>query len=109
MRIIDEIVGFFFKRGCFDISINLKYVDKEQSIITLEGVVKSLSKEDLEDLNFCLNRKREIEVEECYWLLSGDDSFGDELSLIGAMIDDYSLDLCENHFKLTIYRKEHKI
>ncbi len=108
MRIIDEIVGFFFKRGCRDISINLKYIDNEQSVITLEGDIKSLPSEDFEDLNFCLDRQRQAEVEECYWLLSGDDSFGDELSLIGSMIDDYSLDLSENHFKLTIYRKEHK-
>ncbi len=108
MRIIDEIVGFFFKRGCTDISINLKYIDKEQSIINIEGDIANLPQEDFEDFNDALNRQREVEIEECYWLLSGDDSFGDELPLIGSMIDDFKCDMQDNHFKITIFRKEHK-
>ncbi len=108
MRIVDEIVGFFFKRGCTDVSINLKHIDKEQSIITVEGNISKLPKEDLEDLNEALNRQRQVEIEECYWLLSGDDSFGDELPLIGSMIDNYELDINDDNFKLTVYRKEHK-
>ncbi len=108
MRIVDEIVGFFFKRGCTDVSINLKYVDEDQSLINIEGDVPKLSEEDFEDLNDALNRQREVEIEECYWLLSGDDSFGDELHLIGSMIDDYKCERNDNYFKLTIFRKEHK-
>ncbi len=108
MRIIDEIVGFFFKRGCQNIDINLKYVDKEQSIITLEGDVSSLPADDFEELKDSLNKKRQVEIEECYWLLSGDDSFGDELSLIGTMIDSFDLEIMNEHFKITISRREHK-
>ncbi len=106
MRIIDEIVGFFFKRGCIDISINLRYIDNEQSVINIEGDISNLPKEDFEELNDALSRQRQVEVEECYWLLSGDDSFGDELPLIGSMIDSYECDIINEHFKLIIYRKE---
>lgn len=109
MRIIDEIVGFFFKRGCQNININLRYVDREQSIITLEGNVNDLPKEDFDELKECLSKKRQVEVEECYWLLSGDDSFGDELSLIGTMIDSFDFEIMNEHFTLVINRREHKI
>lgn len=108
MRIIDEIVGFFFKRGCRNIDINFRYEDKEQSVITLEGAMRDLPREDFEELKDCLSKKRQVEVEEYYWLLSGDDSFGDELSLIGAMIDSFELETTDEHFKIVIKRREHK-
>ncbi len=106
MRIIDEIVGFFFKRGCTNININLNFDNRKQSIITLEGDIKDIPQEDFRDLNECLKRKRQVEVEECYWLLSGDDSFGDELPLIGTMIDNHEFEYSAGHFKLVLIRNE---
>ncbi len=86
MRILDELVGFCCKRGASNIDININFEDKK-TILTISGKLNSISQDDLEFIREELNMERQKEVEECYWVLNGDDSFGDELMLTGVMID----------------------
>lgn len=87
MRILDELVGFVFKRGARSIDTNMKF-DENTSYVKVCGICHNLGKEDLDYLNEVLNVDRQHEVEECYWYVTGDDSFGDELALTGVMIDE---------------------
>lgn len=107
MRIIDELVGFCFKRGCTNVDININFDDKKNSIINLKGTIKDLPIKEVETLNKLLNLGRQEEMEECYWLLTGDDSFGDELTLIASMIDKCVVAYENNVITLTVYRSEH--
>ncbi len=107
MRILDELVGFCCRRGAKDIDVNIK-LGLHTSFLTVEANVDEVSDEDLEMLDDALHADRQHEVEECYWLLNGDDSFGDELALTGIMIDDAIIDYSNSHIKIVARRVEHK-
>ncbi len=106
MRIIDEIVGFCCKRGSKDVNINYDIKDINLTIIKVVAVDVTLSPDDLQLLNNTLSQHRQREMEECYWLITGDDSYGDELSLIGVMIDEYTLTYEHKVLTLTAWRNE---
>jgi len=53
-----------------------------------------------------LNTQRQNEVEGYYWQLAGDDNNGDELYLVGAMIDDAKVELIERDLHIRFTRKE---
>lgn len=106
MRIIDEIVGYCCRRGSKDVTINYNTEKLNETIIKIVAIEVSLTTEDLQLLNETLSQHRQREVEECYWLITGDDSYGDELSLIGLMIDDYTLTYENKILTLTARRSE---
>ncbi|MFV0504769.1 MAG: hypothetical protein ACK5LT_12520 [Lachnospirales bacterium] len=107
MRILDELVGFMCRRGARDIDINIKF-GLHTSFLTVEADVDAIDENSLETLTEALNADRQHEVEECYWLLNGDDSFGDELSLTGIMIDDATITYENSHIKIVARRVEQR-
>ncbi len=106
MRIVDELIGFCFKHGCTNIDINVNFDDKNLSVITINCTIIDLSKEHLERFLKVLSLDRQEEMEECYWMLTGDDSFGDELTLTASMIDKCDVYYNDNKMKIIAYRKE---
>ncbi len=106
MRIIDEIVGFCCKRGSQDVSINYNIKKENETVIQVTAKDVVVSNEDYSWLESTLSQHRQREMEECYWQITGDDSYGDELSLIGVMIDHYTMSYENNVLKITAYRSE---
>ncbi len=106
MRILDELVGFCCKRGARDIDINIT-LGIHTSFLTVSAKVDNISDDDIEMLDEALHADRQHEVEECYWLLNGDDSYGDELALTGIMIDNATIDYSNNHIKIVARRVEY--
>ncbi len=106
MRIIDEIVGFCCRRGSKDVNINYDINDVNLTIIKVVATDVTITPDDLQLLNNTLSQHRQREMEECYWLITGDDSYGDELSLIGVMIDEYTLNYEHRVLTLTAWRNE---
>ncbi len=106
MRIIDEIVGFCCRRGSKDLNINYNIDNIDITVIKIIAVGVNLTTDDLQLLHDTLSQHRQREMEECYWLITGDDSYGDELSLIGVMIDDYTLTYEDKVLTLNAWRNE---
>lgn len=84
--LIDEISTYFLKNDSYEIDIKIK---KENNLSKVFMTVYNtkLSDEEIDDLRNVLNIPRQCEVEGFYWELMGDDINGDELFLIGSMID----------------------
>ncbi len=106
MRIIDELAGFCCRRGCNDIKISYNTEDVTKTVITISAKNTTITDAEMETLKSQLSQHRQREMEECYWQITGDDSFGDELSLIGVMVDDCEIDYVDKVLNITVYRVE---
>ncbi len=106
MRIVDELVGFCCKRGGNNITISYSLENPHETMIQV--IVKNVTatEEDLEMLETAITQGRQREVEECYWIVSGDDSFGDELGLIGIMLDTGNINYEDNVLTINAYRRD---
>lgn len=105
MKIMEELVSFCVKRGCRNIDMNMTFVDK-MTTITISAGNSKVSNRDLNFLVEALNSDRQHEVEECYWLVSGEGHFGDELTLAGMMLDSANICYDGNNLKITAKRYE---
>lgn len=85
-RIIDEITYVLMKNGSKDIDVKIKR-SKDLSTIYIVDYDTKYSNEDIDELNEVLNIQRQYEIEGYYWELVGEDNDGDELFLVGSMID----------------------
>ncbi len=106
MRIIDELAGFCCRRGCDDLNINYNTEDKTKTIISIIAKNTTITTEEMETLTDQLSQHRQREMEECYWQITGDDSFGDELSLIGVMVDECIINYENKELKIIVHRVE---
>ncbi len=106
MRIVDELVGFCCRRGGCNIDINYNTQKNNSTIITITSPNTKVTEEDLEMLEDTLSQHRQHEMEEMYWLISGDDSYGDELSLVGVMIDSCEIKYENDVLTIIAYRNE---
>lgn len=103
--IINEIVTMELLDGAKDIDINIKRMDG----LTKVHIVYHDCQYDeafLERLTYNLNTQRQNEVEGYYWQLAGDDNNGDELYLVGAMIDDAQVELIDHALHIRFTRKK---
>ncbi|MGL5718094.1 MAG: hypothetical protein ACRCX2_34135, partial [Paraclostridium sp.] len=85
-RLIDEVTSVLMKKGSKEIDVKIKR-DNDISNIYIVDYNTRYNDEDIEELNYILNIPRQCEMEGFYWELVGDDYDGDELFLVGSMID----------------------
>ena len=85
--IVNEILTLLLHHGAKDIDIKIKKKDGFTSINFSHNEC-TFDKDFIDKLRFDLNAQRENEVEGYYWQLIGKDDLGDELHLVGAMIDE---------------------
>lgn len=104
-RLIDEIGTVLLKSGCNELDIKLKR-EKDLAIITIIDYNTHLTDDEINDLRDVLNIQRQCEVEGFYWELMGDDINGDELFLVGSMIDSAIVEKRETNLYMEIYRYE---
>ncbi len=103
---MDEIVGFCCRRGSKNVTFNYNITNDLETVISVTAIDVNVSDEDLALLESTLSQHRQREMEECYWLITGDDSYGDELSLIGVMIDRHELSYENKVLTITAFRSE---
>lgn len=105
LRIINEMMTYMYKLGAKNISIDYKE-ENTLTKFTILGNIQSISDRKLDDLKEKLNTDRMHEIEEYYWHLGGESEIGEELSLIGMMIDTADISFNNNLLSVIIYRKE---
>ena len=102
-RIIDEMTYVFMHKGSTDLDIKIKR-SKDVSTIYMVDYNTQYSDEDIEDLNKILNIQRQCEIEGYYWELVGEDNDGDELFLVGSMIDNAEVKKIGNNLYIKMDR-----
>lgn len=105
LRIINELMNYIYKLGAKNININFNEEDTSTNFV-IWGNITSLSEEKLDELKLKLNTERIHEVEEYYWHLGGDSEVGEELSLIGMMIDKVDIKLENGLLYIKISRND---
>ncbi len=105
MKIMEELVSFCTKRGSRDVDINLSFA-KGHSTISVSAKNTDVTNEELDDLKNALYSDRQHEVEECFWNISGEDFYGDELMLTGVMIDEAEVNYDEDKLDIKVKRIE---
>ena len=103
-RLIDEVTSLFMKRGSKEIDVKIRREDKN-TVISIIDYNTSYCDSEIEELSSVLNIQRQCEVEGFYWELMGDDSKGDELFLVGSMIDSATVKKVNNDLHITMCRK----
>ena len=107
IKIINELIAYFYKLGTVDVHIDLSS-DNENSYFNIYGQVDSISKDELESLANILNTPRQYEVENYYWNLGGECEFDSELTLVGMMINSAKISYKDGTLKISIIREESK-
>lgn len=103
--IIDELMTVMLLHGAKEINIKIKREENKTEII-FEYLDCDYGDDFLEELQESLNIQRQSEVEGYYWQLCGDDDEGDELFLVGAMIDEAEVERKGKNVLIHIVRKE---
>ena len=102
-RIINEMTYVLMKKGSIDLEVKVKK-NKDLSTIYIVDYNTKYSDEEICELNEVLNIQRQCEVEGYYWELVGEDNDGDELFLVGSMIDKATVNKIDNDLHIVIYR-----
>jgi hypothetical protein len=105
LRIIDELVGYCYKKKGRKLQILLECEEK-CTYIKIETEIIGLEQKDIDYLNETLNQKRQHEVEESYWLASGEENLGEELMLVGVMVDKTEIIYSNNLLNISLMRCE---
>lgn len=103
--IINEIITMELLDGAEDIDVNIK---REGGLSKVHIIYHNCgyTSQFIEKINYNLNTQRQNEVEGYYWQLAGDDNNGDELYLVGAMIDDAQVELINKDLHIRFTRKK---
>lgn len=103
IRIIDELIAYFFAQQITDINIDLDY-GLSQTEISVQGPCKE-EPADLDQLEDVLNSERQEELEEYYSSLLGENRNYHELNLLGALVDGADITFDNQQLSITVYRK----
>lgn len=103
-RLIDEISSLLMKKGSTEIDIKIKRCDV-MCTITIIDYNTTYCIEEIEELSDILNIQRQCEIEGFYWELMGDDDKGDELFLVGSMIDSADVNKIGEDLHIVMKRK----
>lgn len=102
-RIIDEMTYLLMKKGSVDMEVKVKR-DIDSTTIYIVDYNTKYSEEDTYELNEILNIQRQCEIEGYYWELVGEDNDGDELFLVGSMIDNAEVKKIYDHLYIKMIR-----
>ena len=104
IKILEELIGYFFNHDINDIQMDLQYGDTEFKIM-VEGTCKRRPA-DLDHLSDLLNTPRQAELEEYYWGLLGGSSQREELNLLGSLVDCGDVLYDREKLAVTVFRKK---
>ncbi len=104
-HIINELLTMLLLRGAENIDVSIKHVEDYTEIELIHHQCKC-DDQFIETLRYNLNTQRQFEVEGYYWQLVGEDESGDELHLVGAMIDEAHVELKGNDLHIHLKRQK---
>lgn len=93
--VVNELLTYLLLNGGENIDVTINH-NVNCSKVTFTQNPCHFSQQFIEALEHNLNTQRQNEVEGYYWNLVGTDDIGDELHLVGAMIDHATV-TCVNH------------
>lgn len=105
MHILTEIVSCFYKFGAHDVNIDIS-IHNNYSTLVVKGEIESIEKQNINYMTKTLNIKRQHDVEEYYWNISGDCFSGNQLGLVGMMVDEAAVDYVDKMLTVTTKRIE---
>lgn len=105
LKIINEIINYFYTLGNSDVHIDLSS-DDNTSYFNIYGYVESISNDEIDSLIKILNTPRQREIEQYYWNLNGECEFDSELSLVGMMINSAKVSYTDKILRIALVRDE---
>lgn len=110
LRIMNELMRFYFSLGLEHISIDFNPTGKVASIRLTgkcsdrpDGTCSTLPFDELEDINIKLNSPRQKELEDYYWSLVGGPHKYEQLDLLGSLVDEGNIQLVDDHLVLEVF------
>lgn len=105
--IINELVTMLLLRSNGNIEVKVNRNDLYTEV-TISQHFCQYDEMFIENLRYNLNTQRQTEVEGYYWQLVGNDDNGDELPLVGAMVDEAAVEYNNNSLYINIKRNNWK-
>lgn len=106
-RIVDELTTLFLKNDTDEVHFKIKR-ETHQTTIEIIGYRTHLDDEYINQLRQTLNIQRQWEIEEYYWQLTGETDYDEELTLVGAMIDEAVVEKREGNLYMNLIRYHKK-
>lgn len=107
-QIVSEILTLFLLNGAenIDIKVKTKVSQKDQNTeIMIIQYECNYDEAFIEKIKYSLNTQRQYEIEGYYWQLVGEDDSGDELHLVGAMVDKSNVAIKGKDLHIQLLRK----
>lgn len=102
--IMTEIMTFLMANGAREVDCKFK-AEKDGLYFTFTHYNCDYDDEFIEKLQYNLDTQRQYEVEGYYWQLCGEDESGDELYLVGSMVDEAKVEKKNNNLTIHLKRK----
>lgn len=102
VKIIDEIIMYFFHKGYHNFDFNLDYTE-EESLITI--ILNNPKKEVLDEIKKEIHIERDEELEDYGWELLGECYEHSETICLGMLVDSMDLSYEGNEAKIVFHRK----
>ena len=103
--IVNELVTLMLLNGAEEVDVKIKR-SKETTCIDLIHSKSRYEEDFIEKLRYSLNTQRQCEVEGYYWQLCGDDDSGEELFLVGAMVDQADVEVVDGNLHIKLIRRD---
>lgn len=105
IKIIDELLSFYYKYGADKIDLSIETHDNE-TIIHTKAEIINLNPSILQKLNKLLNTPRRFDIEEYCWELTGDNEAGSELLLVGIMTDEATVNYMDSRYLEIVLKRK---
>lgn len=106
MRIVSAMMGYCYHLGGTHFQVDLA-MEAECTRILVSTEVDGLGGEETARVAKVLNTPRQRDMEQTYWNLSGDEEEGDELLLVGVMVDSATVDYDGSRLVIRLERLHH--
>ncbi|MFA9422043.1 MAG: hypothetical protein ACERLG_00580 [Sedimentibacter sp.] len=102
-RIVDVMMNFYLHHSAKKMNMSIED-DNDKYILIFDANEISCSDALANQLTKLLNIERQREVEEIYWQLGGNDNDGEEINLVGMMVDEVKIDFKCPSLKIKLIR-----
>lgn len=102
-KIVDELTTILLKEDTDEVDFKIKK-EIDRTIISIVDYRTRYTKADVDELMECFNVQRQHEVEEYYWQLVGESDDDSELTVIGTMVDEATVELKDGNLYMTLVR-----
>ncbi|WP_326911388.1 hypothetical protein [Sedimentibacter sp. MB31-C6] len=102
-RIVDVMIDFYLSRSAKKTNFSIEE-KKGKFIINVYAEQIDCNYEKIEEMKELLNVQRQREMEEYYWQLAGNDIDGEEINLIGMMVDEATVEYNCPSLEITLIR-----